>query len=270
MSPLQKRIVAIMASVTGLVFIAVVIASSGGSDEPTAANETTAGADAATTSTSVPTTTSSTTASTTTETTSPNTTTTTTSTTSTTTTTTTAVPPTIVLRGDGLGFTTPASETMTMAAFGSEAETALRAISEALGSPDEDSGWIPSFSGFGTCPGEEVRGIRWATLWALMTDGSTEWRNDGVPHFFSYLNSVFYDDSQSLGLLTEEMVGLGDTVKDLKDAYGKSVEITYEEFIDGYLFTIDVPAPGRLWGGLTGDKKDDLITAIDGGQGCGE
>ena len=173
------------------------------------------------------------------------------------------------MREDGFGFISADNETQTMA-FGTEAEIAVNMMTAVLGPPDEDSGWVPSFSGFGTCPGEEVRGIRWATLWLLMTDGGTEWRNDGVPHFFAYLNSVFYDATRSLGLLTEDGIGLGDTVKELKDAYGKRVEINYEEFIDGYLFTIEVPPPGRMWGGLTGEKNDDLITAIDGGQGCGE
>ena len=179
------------------------------------------------------------------------------------------MPPTIVMREDGFVFMSVDEETQTMA-FGTEAEIAANMMAAVLGPPDEDSGWVPSFSGFGTCPGEEVRGIRWATLWLLMTDGGTEWRNDGVPHFFAYLNSVFYDAGKSLGLLTEDGIGLGDTVKELKDAYGKRVEIIYEEFIDGYLFTIEVPPPGRMWGGLTGEKNDDLITAIDGGQGCGE
>jgi hypothetical protein len=266
MNPRQKRTILIMGVLTGLVFVAVVIASLSSPDESVTAGETTTTATAPTSSTSEPTTTIS--SSTTTETTSS--TTTSSTTTSPTTTTTNPVPPTMILLENGFGFMAPGSETLTMATFGSEAETALRAITEALGPPDEDSGWVPSFSLFGTCPGEEVRGVRWATLWALMTDGDTAWRNDGVPHFFAYLNSVFYDETQSLGLLTEELVGLGDTVKDLKDAYGKGVEITYEEFIDGYLFTIDVPEPGQLGGGLTGERNDDLITSIDGGQGCGE
>jgi hypothetical protein len=173
------------------------------------------------------------------------------------------------MREDGFGFATADGETRIMP-FGTEPEAAVTRMTEVLGPPDEDSGWIPSFSGFGTCPGEEVRGIRWGTLWLLMTDGETEWLDNGGRHFFAYLNSVFYDDTRSLGLLTEEGIGLGDTVKQLKDAYGERVEITYEDFIEGYLFTIEVPAPGQIRGGLTGENNDDLITAIDGGRGCGE
>lgn len=264
MNSRQKRIVLIMVALTGLVFVAVVIASLGGSDDDSTIGKTT-------TSTTVPTTSpsESTTAPSTTSTAAPTASSSTTTSTDTTTTTITTAPPTVVLLADGFGFTTP-DATFTMAAFGSEAETALAAITAALGPPDEDSGWIPSFSGFGTCPGEEVRALRWATMWAYMTDGNTEWRNDGVPHFFSYLNSVFESETASLGLLTEEGIGLGDSVKALRDAYGNRVEIMYEEFYDGYVFNIDVPAPGRLWGGLTGGEDDDLITSIDGGAGCGE
>jgi hypothetical protein len=102
-----------------------------------------------------------------------------------------------------------------------------------------------------------------------MTDGETGWRSDGVPHFFAYLNSVFFDDSQSLGLLTPGGIGLGDPVETLKVAYGDQVQIRYDELIEGFLYTIEVPVPGRLGGGLTGDQNEDLITSIDGGFGCG-
>ena len=162
------------------------------------------------------------------------------------------------MEGDGLG----------LVPFGAEADAAVQAITVSLGEPNEDSGWIPSFSGFGTCPGEQVRGLRWATLWVLMTDGGTEWRNDGVPHFFAYLNSVFYDNSQSLGLLTGQGIGLGDPVQALEDRYGDRVQITFDGSIGTYLFNIEVPAPSRLGGALTGDGDEDLITSIDGGQGC--
>jgi hypothetical protein len=165
-----------------------------------------------------------------------------------------------VLRGDGLG----------SVEFGNEADIAVATLTSLLGPPDDDSGWIDSFSGFGTCPGETVRGLRWATMWVLMTDGSTEWRDDGVPHFFSYLNSVFYDDSRSLGLTTEAGIALGSPVDALRDTYGSDVAIGFEELVDGFLYTITVPAPGHLSGGLTGDQDEDLITSIDGGIGCGE
>ena len=259
MNPRQKRIVLIMAALVGLVFVAAVIASLRGSDDdPPAAAGTTTSTTAPIPPTSDPTTSTSSTSTSSTSTTGPSTSTTTSS--STTTSTTVSTFPELVLFGDGLGEVT----------FGTDADTAITEIAAALGEPDEDSGWIPSFSGFGTCPGEQVRGIRWATMWALMTDGETEWRADGIPHFFAYLNSVFYDEDQSLGLLTAEGVGLGDSARDLEDAYGDRLEITFEEWLDTYLFNIDVPAPGRLWGGLTGGDDDDLITSIDGGQGCGE
>jgi hypothetical protein len=166
----------------------------------------------------------------------------------------------LVLRGDGLG----------SVALGDEAESAVEVLTSLLGPPDDDSGWIPALSGFGTCPGEEVRGLRWATLWVLMTDGTTEWRDDGVPHFFTYLNSVFYDEVKSLGLTTEEGIALGSTLDALREAYGEDVVVIFDDFADGYIYSITVPPPGRLGGGLTGDLDEDLITSIDGGSGCGE
>ncbi len=115
-----------------------------------------------------------------------------------------------------------------------------------------------------------MRGLRWATMWVLMTDGETPWRDDGVRHFFSYLNSVFYDDTESLGLLTEAGIALGDPVSSLQATYGDRVQIIFDELTDGFIYNIDVAAPGHLGGGVTGDQDNDLITAIDGGDGCGE
>ncbi len=103
-----------------------------------------------------------------------------------------------------------------------------------------------------------------------MTDGDTEWRSDGVPHFFSYLNSVFYDDTRSLGLLTEEGIALGDPIAALIETYGDRVQISFDDLINGFIYNVDIPQPGRLGGGLTGDQNDDLVTSIDGGTGCGE
>ena len=166
----------------------------------------------------------------------------------------------LLLQGDGLGSVT----------FGDEADVAVDALTTLLGTPDDDSGWIPALSGFGTCPGEQVRGLRWATLWVLMTDGATEWRDDGVPHFFAYLNSVFYDESRSLGLTTEEGIALGARLDAVREAYGEDLVVSFDDFADGYIYAITVTPPGRLGGGLTGDLDEDLITSIDGGSGCGE
>ena len=269
MNPRQKRTVLIMAVVTVLVFVGAIIASVAGSgDEPITAEDTTTTSIVPNSTTTEPTTTAST-STTTNEDQTSSTTTSSTTTTTTSTTTTTTVPATVVLRGDGFGLTMPDRRPEVLA-FGTEAEAALEVLVTTLGPPDEDTGWIPSFSGFGTCPGEQVRVIRWVTLWAYLTDGGTEWRNDGVPHLFSYIYALSPTETRSLDLLTEAGIGLGDTVKALRDAYGDTVEIAYEEFIDGYLYTIDLPPPARLWGGLTGDGNKDLITSVDGGRGCGE
>ncbi|MBT8247437.1 MAG: hypothetical protein KJN73_06450 [Acidimicrobiia bacterium] len=257
MKPTQKRIVLILSATTVLVFVAVLIASLAPREESTDAGATTITLEVPTTNSPTTTTT------TTTTTTEPPTTSSTTSTSTTTTTsitTTTTTQPSLVLRSDGLG----------SVGFGNEADVAVATLTTLLGPPDDDSGWIDSFSGFGTCPGEAVRGLRWATLWVLMTDGSTEWRDDGVPHFFSYLNSVFFDDSQSLGLTTEAGIALGSPVGALRDTYGSDVVVGIDELIDGFIYTITVPAPGYLSGGLTGAQDEDLITSIDGGTGCGE
>ncbi len=251
MNPAQKRIVIVLGVATALVFAAVAIAAlSGPSDRP----EATGTSVAPTTSTSSTTTALPATSE-------PAGTSTSTTTTSTTTSTTTATePPVLTLREDGLG----------EVPFGTEVEGAIARLGEILGPADDDTGWGPSFSGFGACPGERVRGVRWGTLWALFADGRTEWGSAAAPHFFAYLNSVFFDESRSLGLLTEEGIGLGDSVASLEAAYESRLTISFEELVGGHVFIIEVAEPGVLSGALTGDGETDLITAIDGGRGCGE
>lgn len=252
----QKKLVMVLSVLVGAVFVAVaVIAVTGArvdvTGSPGTVTSTTAATTATTTSTTAPST----------STTGPSTTTSSTSTSTTTSsTTTTTEAPSLTLRGDGLGEVT----------FGTEAEAAITRLTGILGPPAEDAGWEPSFSGFGTCPGEQVRGVRWGTLWALFTDGETEWRSDGTRHFFTYLNSVFYDESTSLGLLTEDGVGLGDGLARLRDTYGSRVAVFYDEFFETYVFSVEWPEPGVLWGTMTGDQPTSLITTIEGGRGCGE
>ncbi len=108
-------------------------------------------------------------------------------------------------------------------------------------------------------------------MWAYMTDGNTEWRDDGVPHFFSYLNSVFRNRDPLHWVCSPKPASDWATPsRRFATPTATPLRLSTKSFIDGYLYTIDVPEPGRLWGGLTGDADDDLITSVDGGQGCGE
>ena len=165
----------------------------------------------------------------------------------------------VVLGGDGLE----------VAEFGDDPEEAIAALTGALGDPDEDTGWTGSGdSQFGTCPGTVVRGIRWQTLWALFTDGETEWENDD-PHFFAFQHASFFDPSADMGLVTEEGIGLGSSRAELEDSYGDRVIVDFDQASDAWAFQIDDP-PEAILGSLTGEAATDVVESMQSAVNCGE
>lgn len=154
----------------------------------------------------------------------------------------------IVLRGDGLG----------VVALGATPEEAVMAVTAALGAPTADTGWQSSFSSYGTCPGEHIRGVEWDHLVLLFTDGDTAfgsgehlftWRITGAP--------------PALG--TAKGLGYKATVADAEELYPGDVEVTEP----------DDPFPGfaqiRVDGGtITAYLDGQVITNLEAGAGCGE
>jgi hypothetical protein len=175
-------------------------------------------------------------------------------------TTTTLVDPSasLILAGDGIG----------SLGFGVEADRVIADLDEVLGSSAEDSGWVDSFSTFGTCPGSEARLVRWASLQAFFTNGETEWAPEGVRHFFHYSQSVAAGGGDVLALETDKGIRLGATVAALKDAYGSDVSFTDDPLFE-VLWEVTTDA-GILWGSASSIEDDGLITVINGGFGCGE
>lgn len=164
------------------------------------------------------------------------------------TTTTTVVESALVLRGDGLG----------VVQLGADPETAIAAVSAELGAPSVDTGWESSFSSYGTCPGESIRGVEWDHLVLLFTDGDTAygrgehlftWRLTGAP--------------PALG--TARGLGYRATVADAEELYPGDVEIT--EADDPFPGFVQVAAEGGI---ITGYLDGDVITNLEGGTGCGE
>jgi hypothetical protein len=155
---------------------------------------------------------------------------------------------TIVLRGDGLG----------VVELGASPDAAIAAVTAALGAPTLDTGWESSFSAYGTCPGEQIRGVEWDHLVLLFTDGDTAygsgehlftWRITGAP--------------PALG--TAKGLGYQATVADAQELYPDAVEVIEP----------DDPFPGFLQialegGMITGYLDGDVITNLEAGTGCGE
>ncbi|MFP5255012.1 MAG: hypothetical protein ACLGI8_04085 [Acidimicrobiia bacterium] len=155
----------------------------------------------------------------------------------------------VVLRGDGLG----------VVELGAPPEAAVDALTEALGAPTRDTGWDPAFSEYGTCPGEQIRGVEWDHLVLLFTDGATElgegehlfaWRVTGAP--------------PALGTATG--FGFGATAADAEELYPGQVEqVPAEEPFPAFLV---VEAEG---GAITAYlDEDDVVTNLEAGVPCGE
>jgi len=152
--------------------------------------------------------------------------------------------------------------------FGVEADRVIADLDEALGPSDEDSGWVDSFSTFGTCPGTEARLVRWASLQGFFTNGETEWAPEGIRHFFHYSQSVAAGEGEVLALATDKGIRLGATVAELTSAYGSDVSFTDDPLFD-LLWEVNSDQ-GTLWGSASSAEDDGLITVINGGFGCGE
>ena len=167
----------------------------------------------------------------------------------------------VVLGAGGLG----------IVQFGDEPDDVIDQLTQEFGPPDQDTGYTPAFSVFGTCPGEEVRGVGWGSLLVLFSDGDTGFGSEGTFHFFSYRDQLFDIEGrpvESLGLTTAKGVGLGSTVKDLRSAYGGDLTIRRRSLpgrIDRFFFET---GGGSLGGTLA--RRTNSVQAFLGGAGCGE
>lgn len=203
-----------------LVVLALLVGACGSSDEDTADATTTTVRDATTT----------------------------TATANDTTTTSEAAAAQIVLRGDGLG----------VVDLGATPVDAIAAVTTALGQPTRDTGWESSFSTYGTCPGEQIRGVEWDNLVLLFTDGDTAqgtgehlfaWRVTGAP--------------PALG--TSKGLGYRATVADAEELYPGDVEVTEPD--DPFPGFVEIALEG---GRITGYLDGDIITNLEAGTPCGE
>jgi len=156
----------------------------------------------------------------------------------------------LVLRGDGLGLVT----------FGDDPDAAVAAVSAVLGPPTGDGGWEPApTSAYGTCPGEQIRGVEWDHLTLLFTDGETE--HGSGPHLFAWRLS---GAPPALG--TAAGFGWQATAADAEELHPGAVErVPPEGPFPGFL-DIEVEG-GRLTAWI---DTQDVVTNLEAGAACGE
>jgi len=186
----------------------------------------------------------------------------TTSTTAPATTTTTAAPSTtaepattttpavaIALRGDGLG----------VVALGANPDAAIAAVTAELGAPTLDTGWEPSFSSYGTCPGEQIRAVEWDGLVLLHTDGETTY--GAGEHLFSWRVT-----GAPPAVATAMGLGFGALAADAEELYPGQVETVPAE--DPFPAFLEIQAEGGPITAYLGDAEE--ITNLEAGVACGE
>jgi hypothetical protein len=166
------------------------------------------------------------------------------------------------LHPDGLGAQT----------FGSNTEAVLLEFAAALGDPadmgdpDDDSGWIDSFSPFGTCPGTQVRVVRWGNVQIFNTrDNIAE---DG--EFFTVEVSDPAGNRADKRIHTDEGLQWNDTRAQLQVIYGSRVTIEVADPFGFWLFFVD-GNPSGIRGTLESNGRyyHDVFL-LGGGIGCGE
>lgn len=93
--------------------------------------------------------------------------------------------------------------------FGARPDAAVEFLAGALGTETADSGWGPSFSEFGTCPGTEVRGVTFGPLTVLFGDP------DGEREFYAWTYNTFASPDL-FAMATADGVGLGSTTDGIR------------------------------------------------------
>lgn len=154
-----------------------------------------------------------------------------------------------------------------VADLGAPFDETYESVTELLGQPDSDTGWInPVSEQFGTCPGTVLRVVRWASLRLFFSDGPTEFGED-MRHFFFYSQSAV-DTETVLELTTPRQVAIGTTVTALNETYGPTLVIDSTASL-GVTFVVRSGQRGLLSGTLSDSSPTGEVTSIAGGFGCG-
>ncbi len=168
--------------------------------------------------------------------------------------TTTTLPPgaSLSLANDGIGD----------ARFGAEPGEVIAYISGVVGEQNEDSGWVDAISR--TCAGTAIRFVRWGDLTLLFGDESSV--ASGPRHFFAWeFGPAAEIEPAPAGLATPEGISIRSSVVDIGRAYPTATLFEGDE-----LATASAHIDDNLFAFITDTKDSGVITAMLGGQGCGE
>lgn len=155
------------------------------------------------------------------------------------------------------------AEGLGTALFGAEAESVVEYVDALLGSPSTDSGWIDPFAIGLACPGSEVRFVEWGGLRLFFSDQSAA--ASSVRHFASYTYEATFGGSVAYRLVTAEGIGLGATVRQLRDAYPGGALSTGDDLI-GPRYEISAGFTAFV----TEAVSTGIVRSFVGGFGCAD
>ena len=157
--------------------------------------------------------------------------------------------------------------------FGTDPAATIAYAESVLGPAGNDTGWIESFSKYGTCPGPVVRGVEWGGEGSgygfvlLFTEAATDHVPGGGEHLFGY---YYFGDPG--GLVTDGGITVGSTLGDALAAHPGSIVDEHPLVPGSGTWTVD-PDPtddSLLWGFSNGIGAADTLTSVNGGVTCGE
>ncbi len=174
--------------------------------------------------------------------------------------------------GDGEGFAEVALEAdgLGVVDFGTDPETTVATLSDLLGAPAGDTGWIEPFSVWGTCPVSSLRVVTWGNLDVLLTQSTETYAlSPGTPHFFNWRTPALSGSGSDV-LRTPAGIGIGSTVADLGAAYGADAPLEFNDVYESWDFYLDDGSAAGLSGVASGSEPGDTVTFMQAGVTCGD
>lgn len=158
--------------------------------------------------------------------------------------------------------------------IGDDPQVVIDAITILRGGPDRDSDWTTPIGIFGLCPGTEVRGVGWGTFFTIFLNQGVdpeERRFATFTYGFDYETGDSGIDPRELNLRTEEGLGIGSAVSELRAIYGDRLAEYPDVDADVFTFTIDeTGGEPYLAGRTSGPAPTDSVILIERIPGCAD
>lgn len=150
--------------------------------------------------------------------------------------------------------------------FGDDGDEVLGRLVSTFGPPTDDTGFIVGNGGFGECPGDSIRVVRWGPL-NVVTQGES-----GNHDFVSYRMDLKYGGitSPTTDMATLSGLRVGDTVGELEEIYSDfNIQYVVDQDV-GLTFELRASVGGAvlLWGPVDSQAPDALVTGIYSADAC--